>query len=175
MSPQEIADILKQAFPAAVLEVAVEHSHPHVIVQAAEWPAVAGFLRDDPRLAMNMLRCISAVDLHPEPTIEVVYDLISMRPGAGPADNWVNGGTLAVKIRVPRADAAVPSVSAVWPTANWHEREAFDLVGVHFSDHPDPRRILCPDDWIGHPLRKDYEFPKEYEGIPAATAGGEPA
>jgi NADH-quinone oxidoreductase subunit C len=63
----------------------------------------------------------------------------------------------------------IPSVADIWSAADWHEREAYDLMGVTFTGHPDPRRILCPDDWEGHPLRKDYEFPLEYHGIPGTT------
>jgi len=84
-----------------------------------------------------------------------------------------NHGELAIKVRVPRDAPHVRSVADVWSTADWHEREAFDLLGVTFDQHPDPRRILCPDDWVGHPLRKDYEFPTEYQGIPCAAAGAE--
>jgi NADH-quinone oxidoreductase subunit C len=130
---------------------------------------VATFLRDDPRLAMNMLRCVSGLDLHPEPWIEMVYDLMSMRPAAG-GGLWQNGGEIAIRVRVPRTGGHVASVADLWPTANWHEREAFDLFGVTFDGHPDLRRILCPDDWVGYPLLRDYEFPKEYDGIPATAA-----
>jgi NADH-quinone oxidoreductase subunit C len=72
-------------------------------------------------------------------------------------DRWNNGreGELPV----------VPSVTGIWRTADWHEREVFDLSGVEFSGHPNLRRILCPEDWEGYPLRKDYELPKEYHGI----------
>jgi NADH-quinone oxidoreductase subunit C len=77
-----------------------------------------------------------------------------------------------VKVKVPRWKndqpgqlPDVPSVSGVWAIADWHEREAFDLVGINFTGHPDLRRILCAEDWVGHPLRKDYEFPLEYHGI----------
>ena len=59
----------------------------------------------------------------------------------------------------------VPSVSGLWSTADWHEREVYDLSGVYFTDHPNLRRILCPEDWVGHPLRKDYQMPLEYHGI----------
>jgi NADH-quinone oxidoreductase subunit C len=169
MNAQEIADILKSQFPAGVVEAVVESEHPHVLVAAEQWHAMALFLQVDPRLAMNMLRCVSGVDLLPEPSIELVYDLISMQPG-GEGGYWRNHGTIAIKVRVPRDGGHVRSVADVWPTANWHEREVFDLFGVTFDEHPDLRRILCPDDWVGYPLRKDYEFPKEYEGIPAAAA-----
>lgn len=169
MNAQEIADILKGRFSAGVLEAAIESEHPHVVVAAEQWHDIALFLRDEPRLAMNMLRCVSGVDLLPEPSIELVYDLISMQPG-GESGLWQSNGTIAIKVRVPRDDGHVRSVADIWPTANWHEREAFDLLGVTFDQHPDQRRILCPDDWVGHPLRKDYEFPKEYQGIPCAAA-----
>lgn len=165
----EIVGILRAAQPGAVLAADPDGPHPSVSVTPESWPEVARFLRDDPRLGMNMLRCISGIDLHPEPFIELVYDLIAMRP-PGEGDLWQNAGTLAVRVKLPREGGHVATVSEVWPAAEWHEREAFDLLGVTFDRHPDLRRILCPDDWAGHPLRKDYEFPKEYEGIPAATA-----
>jgi NADH-quinone oxidoreductase subunit C len=79
---------------------------------------------------------------------------------------------LVVKVILPRWKndeegqlPEVPSVADVWRTADWHEREVFDLSGVHFTGHPDLRRILCPEDWVGYPLRKDYEMPLEYHGI----------
>ena len=76
---------------------------------------------------------------------------------------------IAVKVFVNRAAPIVASVQAIWPAANWHEREAFDLLGIQFEGHPDLRRILCADDWVGFPLRKDYEFPREYHGIPGSV------
>jgi NADH-quinone oxidoreductase subunit C len=176
LSSQEIADILKSRFPDGVRAATLDTLHPAIEIGPEQWHDVAGFLRDDPRLAMNMLRCLSAVDLCPEPQMALVYDLISMRPRAAqdvePGSNalWHNAGTIAVRVRVPREGGHVASVADVWPAAEWHEREAFDLLGIGFDNHPDLRRILCPDDWVGHPLRRDYEFPKEYEGIPAAAA-----
>lgn len=176
MTPQEIAEILKQRFGDAITEVAAEALHPQVTVAAERWHEVACFLRDEPHLAMNMLRCISGIDRHPEPYIDLVYDIVSMQLGKAngetpsPAAVWASNGGISIKLRVPRDGGHVRSVADVWPAAEWHERETFDLLGVSFDDHPDLRRILCPDDWVGHPLRKDYVFPTEYEGIPAGTA-----
>ena len=120
-----------------------------------------------------MCNCITAVDyLHTdpkkaakagwEPHIEVVYHISSI----------AKKHTLVVKTKVPRWKddeegelPEVPSVTGVWRTADWHEREVFDLSGVMFTGHPDLRRILCPEDWDGYPLRKDYEMPLEYHGI----------
>ena len=167
MTPQEIGDILKTQFPDAVAAVTPDGHHPCVTIAAERWHDVALFLRDDPRLRLNMLRCISGLDLHPEPKIELVYELIAMQPG-GEHGLWKADSTLAVRVAVPRDGGRVASVADVWPAADLHERETYDLVGVTFDNHPDPRRILCPDDWVGHPLRKDYVFPTEYEGIPVA-------
>ncbi len=97
-----------------------------------------------------------------EPHLEVVYHLCSI----------VRKHRFVVKVLLPRWKddrpgelPEVPSVAAIWPAADWHEREVFDLSGVMFTGHPDLRRILLADDWVGHPLRKDYEFPLEYHGI----------
>ncbi len=174
MTAAEVAELLIARFGSAVEPAPVE-IHPGVRVAPPAWPAVARFLRADPRLHFNLLRCISGLDLHPEPQIELVYDLLAMRAPEAPGALWSSGGELAVRVTVARDGGRVPSVCDVWPAAEWHEREAYDLLGVSFDGHPDLRRILCPDDWVGHPLRKDYEFPKEYQGIPSAAAAAEGA
>jgi NADH-quinone oxidoreductase subunit C len=106
-------------------------------------------LRDHPDLAFDLLSSVTAVDRlrlpESSPRFEVVYHLYSLS----------HKRRLRVKVRVDDGEA-VPSVTPVWETANWHEREVFDLFGVRFEGHPDLRRILMPDDWEGHPLRKDY-------------------
>lgn len=79
--------------------------------------------------------------------------------------NLDSGARLVLQARVPKAAAEVPSVASIHPAADWHEREAAEMYGIDFAGHPDPRRLLLPDDWDGFPLRKDYEFPKEYHGI----------
>lgn len=134
---------------------------------------VMTYLRDDPALKFEMLNCITAVDyFQPDPKkaakadfdphLELVYHLSSI----------TQKHTLVVKVKLPRWKGdvegelpEVPSVESVWRTADWHEREVFDLSGVNFTGHPNLVRILCPEDWVGYPLRKDYEMPLEYHGI----------
>ena len=167
MIPEEICAALKKKFPEAVTETAVEGTHPHAVVAAKKWPEVARFLRDDPQMGFNFLRCISSVDLMDEGKLACVYDLLALSPVS--ADELMTCTEFAVRVYADRKDPHIPTVSDVWAAANWHEREAYDLMGVVFDDHPDLRRILLPDDWKGHPLRKDYVFPTEYQGIPGTT------
>jgi len=104
-------------------------------------------LRDTPALRYNFLSDITAVDWYPsEPRFEVVYHLLSIPRRA----------RVRLKVRLASDDVRVESVTSVWPAANYFEREIFDLFGVHFDGHPYLRRIMMPDDWQGHPLRKDY-------------------
>jgi len=173
MTPEEIADILESAFGEAVGKAAMDTSHPSVTVTADRWHDIARFLRDDDRLGLNMLRCVSGIDLPEQNQIEVVYELTSLRPPRVVGSYWTGDNEIAVRVQVPREGGHMPSAADVWPAADWHEREVFDMLGVTFDGHPGLRRILCPDDWVGHPLRKDYEFPKEYHGIPG-TPPSEP-
>ena len=129
---------------------------------------MARFLRDEPALSFNLLRSISALDLLAENKLACIYDFMHV-PTDRATELIRRTCEFAVRVVTDRDNPVIPSVADVWPTANWHEREAYDLMGIRFSGHPDLRRILCPDDWEGHPLRKDYEFPLEYHGIPGTT------
>lgn len=178
MTPERICTVLKEKFPDAVTETVVASAHPHVVVTADRWLDVAAFLRDDPQMKFDWLRCISSVDLLAENQLAAVYDLHATEPPAKPGRLWKERHAFAIKVKVPRDNPRIPSVAHLWPAAEWHEREAYDMMGIVFEGHPDsvdsptgrhPRRILCPDDWVGHPLRKDYEFPDQYEGIPGTT------
>ena len=178
MTPEEIAAALKEKFGEKIAEANFETAHPHVVVDEDAWREVALFLRDDERMRFDMLRCISSVDMIDDKQLVAVYDLISSRGTPVSTEVWTSRHTFCVKVKTPRDHPHIPTVSDIWPTADWHEREAYDLMGIVFDGHPDsvegpdgphPRRILCPDDWEGHPLRKDYVFPMEYHGIPAVT------
>jgi NADH-quinone oxidoreductase subunit C len=108
---------------------------------------VAGFLRNDPELEFDFLSDLTATDHVPlEPRFAVVYHMLSIR----------HRHTLRLRTWTPGTNPSVPSVTNIWPTANWHEREVFDLFGIRFEGHPDLTRILLPLDWEGHPLRRDY-------------------
>ena len=115
-------------------------------------------------LYFDFLSCLTGVDNGPEAdTMEVLYHLCSI-----PYHKQ-----LVVKVLLDRKSPSVPTVSDIWRTANWHEREAYDLLGIGFDNHPDLRRILLPADWEGHPLRKDYVEQEKYHGITVAYDNGE--
>lgn len=121
--------------------------------------AVLRFLRDDPVLRFDFLQNLTAVDWPQRPPageLEVVYHLHS----------YPLGHEAVVKVTVPRDRPRLPSAAGLWRNANWLEREQFDLFGVVFEGHPDLRRLLLPDDWVGHPMRKDYREAAEYRGMP---------
>jgi NADH-quinone oxidoreductase subunit C len=116
--------------------------------------AVARFLRDEQ--GWDMLVDATAVDFDAEdPHLWAVYQLMSLGRKA----------RLTLKTYVPKDDCRIDSLVPVWPGADWHEREAGEMFGIEYAGHPDPRNILLPEDWVGHPLRKDYEYPDEYHGI----------
>jgi NADH-quinone oxidoreductase subunit C len=176
MSPELTSKKLSEIFKDAVVSSAADSSHPCVVVAAERWLEVATYLRDD--MGFNMLRCLTALDMLEDNRFAIVYDLHAMQASDEPTGLWTLAAEFAIRVEVDRDAAEVPSVAALWPAADWHEREAYDMMGIRFTDHPDavtdhdgthPRRILCPDDWVGYPLRKDYLFPMEYHGIPATT------
>ncbi len=169
MVPEAVLEIIEKQFPDEVIELVAEGVHPHAVVRPQRWHEIALFLRDDERLRFDWLRCITGVDHIEDKVFTLVYDLHATLPGESPDDIWKVRNEIAIKVRVDRDDPHVASVADVWPAANWHEREAYDLLGIIFDGHPDLRRILCCDDWVGYPLRKDYEYPLEFHGIPAVT------
>jgi len=173
MKPDEIVAALEHQFGGRIKSKKLDAIDPFVVIEPADLVEVCRFLRDDPRLRFDLLNCISGVDyLEPdpkkapkagfEPHLEVVYHLQS----------FTHKHRFVLKLILPRWKdnkpgelPEVPSVTSLWRTADWHEREVYDLSGVWFTGHPELHRILLSEDWTGHPLRKDYEFPLEYHGI----------
>ena len=139
---------LQQAVPGAQLDAASSIDlQTTVYASRDDVPALALALRDRPDLRFNLLAEVTAVDIHPrEPRFELVYVLVSTELKQ----------RVRIKVRLAGSDAHVATVSGIWPAANWLEREVWDLFGIAFDGHPDPRRLLMPEDWEGFPLRKDY-------------------
>jgi NADH-quinone oxidoreductase subunit C len=146
--PERLEQRLRERFP----EVAFRRQEGEAIrdhtlyVPVDRIVEVCAFLRDDPELAFGMLSWLGGVDYLPrDPRFEVVYHLLSITHNA----------RVTLKVQVADEQPRVPTVVGVWPTANWHEREAYDFYGIAFVGHPDLTRILLPDEWVGWPLRKD--------------------
>lgn len=138
---------LKDWDAQVVSEVIEFRGERTVVIPREQLRRALEFLANEPGLRFTFLSDITAVDKFPiEPRFELNYHLLSLE----------RRERIRVKVRVSGQDPVVPSITAIWPAANWHEREAFDLMGVRFEGHPDLTRILMPDDWEGHPLRKDY-------------------
>jgi NADH-quinone oxidoreductase subunit C len=164
---------LEAALPGAVTGRTLEALDPWIEVAPDRLVDVCRWLKESSDPRVDALECVTAVDwFEPDakkaakvawqPRLELVYHLWSTSARV----------SLVLKLALPRwkNDTAgelpeVPSVAGVWRTADWHEREVYDMSGVNFIGHPDLRRILCPEDWEGYPLRKDYEQPLEYHGI----------
>lgn len=173
MSGQSFVEQLKQKFGDKIRGANLENIDPWIEISPDGIVEVCQYLKSEPSLAFDYLNDVTSVDyFHTDekkaaksawsPHVEVVYHLFSMR----------HKHSLVLKVVLPRWQNDQPgelpqldSVTSVWKTANWHEREIYDLMGVEFLGHPNLRRILCPEDWVGHPLRKDYEMPLEYHGI----------
>ncbi|MDH5609627.1 MAG: NADH-quinone oxidoreductase subunit C [Cyclobacteriaceae bacterium] len=159
MTFQEIKEILQQAFPAIPFGEDREATPAALVVDPAMLVEVCQWLKTNENTYFDMLSCLSGIDNGPDSgTMDVIYNLYSV-----PYDN-----SLMIKVSIDRQNPSIHSVAHIWKTANWHEREAFDLLGIYVEGHPDLRRILLPDDWQGFPLRKDYTEQEKYHGITVA-------
>ena len=155
MTTVEIHERLKARFGDAVGPLTEPKIDPWCVVQKERLVEVCRFLKAEPGLELDFLEDLTAVDWPKKNVIEVVYHLVSYK----------HRHVLKLKVEADRAAAVVPTVEGVWKTANWFEREVYDLFGVDFPGHPDLRRIMLPDDWVGHPLRKDYQEAGGWHGI----------
>lgn len=166
MTFEEIKQLIDKHYPDAITSVNEQSSPMAIDIKADLLKDVMMLLFNNEQLYFDMLSCITGIDNGPEQnTMEVVYNLYSI-----PFEHQ-----LTVKVLLDRSHPEVATVSDIWKTADWHEREAFDLLGIEFKGHPDLRRILLPEDWDGHPLRKDYTHQEKYHGITVAyDAEGKP-
>jgi NADH-quinone oxidoreductase subunit C len=155
MTTHEIHERLKARFGDAVGPLTEPKMDAFCVVQREAIVEVCRFLKSEPGIELDFLEDETAVDWPKRNVIEVVYHLLSYTHRHG----------LKLKVEADRAAPSVPTVEGVWKTANWFEREIYDLFGVDFPGHPDLRRIMLPDDWIGHPLRKDYQEAGGWHGI----------
>lgn len=156
MTFEEIKSLLLESFPEAIIDEDLKAT-PHALVINRKYiHQVCELIHAHERTYFDMLSCLTGIDNGAEKeTMEVVYNLYSI-----PFDVQ-----LMLKVELDRKNPEIDSVTDIWRTANWHEREAFDLLGIHFVNHPDLRRILLPQDWEGHPLRKDYHEQEKYHGM----------
>jgi NADH-quinone oxidoreductase subunit C len=156
VTSEEIQKALVERFGDKVGPLSASKKDPFCVVQRGAVAEVCRFLKDDPALRFDCLINLSAVDgFKGQEVIRVVYHLWSYAKRHG----------FILKVEADRKAPEVPSVESVWKSADWLEREQYDLLGVTFTGHPDLRRVMLPDDWVGHPLRKDYKEPVEYHRI----------
>ncbi len=147
MEPLEIVDRLKEKFLNEIVDVTQFRDQVFVSLKKEKIAGICRYLHDDPEIHMDFLADLCGVD-YPEKRhrFEVVYNLYSLK----------YNHRLMLKAQLTEDDPYIDSVVDIWNGANWHEREACDMYGILFNDHPDLRRILMPEDWEGYPLRKDY-------------------
>jgi NADH-quinone oxidoreductase subunit C len=151
-----VAECLRAWNPKAVAEVVEFRGETTIVVPRELLRGAAERCRDDAKLKFNLLSDATCLDRYPiEPRFELNYHLVSIP----------RGDKVRLRVRVGGLNPAVDSLVAIWPGANWLEREIFDLFGIRFNGHPDLRRILLPDDWEGYPLRRDYPV-EGYRDVP---------
>ena len=162
MDAQAIYSQLERRFPGKVGNFRGDVFDPFLNVDAGAIVDVCRYLRDDPETAFEVLSDLTAVDWtkKEDEKLQVVYHLYS----------YSKRHQIVLKVDLPRAAPSVATMEGVWKAANWLEREVFDLFGINFLGHSDQRRIMLPEDWVGHPLRKDYVEQEEYDGISTQRA-----
>jgi NADH-quinone oxidoreductase subunit C len=155
MTFEEIQQRLAAKFGERIGPLAPANKDAFLLVKPADVVELCRFLKEEPDLAFDCLMNLSAVDWPKKNQIEMVYHLWS----------YAKGHSFILKAQLDRAAPEIASLEPVWKSADWLEREQYDLMGVQFTGHPDLRRIMMPDDWIGHPLRKDYKEAAQWHNI----------
>lgn len=160
MEAKELYAALEKQFPEKVRDFKGDVIEPYCFVDAQAIVDVCRFLRDESKLKFEVLSDLTALDWPKQETIQLVYHLYS----------YFYKHQIVLKVDLPRDNPTIATVEGIWKVANWFEREVFDLFGVIFEGHSDLRRIMLPEDWVGHPLRKDYVEQEEYDGISTQRA-----
>jgi len=160
MDAKEIYARLEKQFPGEVSDFKGDVSEPYLLVDGQAIIEVCRFLRDDSNLKFEVLSDLTGVDWPKEEKIQVVYHLYS----------YAHKHQIVLKVNLPRDNPKIATAEGIWKVANWFEREVYDLFGVIFEGHSDLRRIMLPEDWVGHPLRKDYVEQEEYDGMSTQRA-----
>jgi len=158
MTAEEIHAQVAAQFKEDIVEFNGEALDPYIKINPSPIFEISQFLKTTPNLNFDALMCLSGLDYgadKEDDSLGLVYNLHSIK----------HNHKITIRVDLNRKNAKLPSVEKIWRTADWHEREAYDLFGVIFENHPDLRRILCPDDWQGYPLRKDYVTQKYYHGV----------
>ncbi|MDR0927818.1 MAG: NADH-quinone oxidoreductase subunit C [Ignavibacteria bacterium] len=156
MQTKDIFSNLKSKFNDSILElVETPNTDSYINVEPSAIKDICMYLRDTPELKFDYMGNLTGMDY--KDSLGVVYHLYST----------MHNHNTVLKVKLNREKPEMPTVERVWKTANWHEREAYDMFGICFEGHPDLERILCPEDWVGYPLRKDYVAPTEWHGIDA--------
>lgn len=153
MEPEKIYEVLKEHFGDDVRAFNKEYVTPSIEVSLEKLKEILRFMKENEEMSFDHLVFVGGAD--EKESLRVIYCLFS----------YTHKHLILVETRLPRDNPEVETVSDIWITAEWHERETYDLVGIKFRNHPDMRRILLPEDWEGHPLRKDYVPPEFYHGI----------
>jgi len=169
-NPEEIFEILKAEFPDSVLEIDSElPTESLIVVNSLKIHEVALYLRDNDNLRFDSLMNLSGVDDDNSEKITEEDGSVTIKGGTISVYYHLHSTILnhkvTLRVSTDRTKPEVESVDEIWKASTWHEREAYDMYGIMFLNHPDLRRILLPDDWDGFPLRKDYENPEFYDGM----------
>ena len=166
MDIQGFKELIENKFGEDTIVTLIDNATPATIeIDNEKSLEILEFLHVSDQTYFDLLSCITGIDNGLEAnTMEVIYTLYSI-----PLEH-----SLMIKVMLDRENPQIESVTKIWKGADWHEREAFDLLGIQFLNHPDLRRVLMPEDWEGHPLRKDYIEPEEYRGMKTIREEGDP-
>jgi len=154
MITAEIKNLITSEFPQSIVENELLRDN-QIELLGGKWLDIANYLRTEPKLNFDQLECITGVDLGEDQALQSRYNFHSME----------HRHKIEIIISLDRQKPKLASVEKIWRLADWFEREAYDMYGIIYEGHRDLRRILLPDDWVGWPLRKNYETPETYHGI----------